>query len=401
MSYDLQTYIERSLAEELRWSLSNFPVTALCGPRQCGKSTLARRVVEEFADTVFVDLEKPSDLRKLDDAEFFFHLQKDKLVCIDEVQRGPELFPILRVAVDEDRRPGKFLILGSASPDLIRHGSETLAGRIHFLELTPFTYNELLSADRIVRQNPLQLWLRGGFPESVLADDDNVSLAWRTDFIRTFLERDIPQFGFSIPSTTMRRFWTMLAHYHGQVFNASKIGQALGVTHPTIRKYLDLMEQTYMVRVLEPLAVNLKKRLVKSPKIYIRDSGILHSLLEICDIEDLLGHPVIGASWEGWCIEQILTLMSGWRPSFYRTSSGEEIDLILERGRRRLAFEFKSSMSPKVSRGFPATLDLLQPEQTWIVAPVPEGYLKAPGVKVANVEEVLQELRKEKIKSAS
>jgi len=393
MDYDLQSYIERSLTEKLRWSLTHFPVTALLGPRQCGKSTLARWIVKGFDGSVFIDLEKPSDFRKLEDAEFFFHTQKEKLICIDEVQRGPELFPLLRVTVDEDRRPGKFLILGSASPDLIRHGSETLAGRIHFLELTPFTYDELIAVDRLKYQDPTCLWVRGGFPESVLAVNENVSLTWRLDFILTFLERDIPQFGFSIPAMTMRRFWVMLAHYHGQVFNASKIGQSLGVTHPTIRKYLDIMEQTYMVRILLPLAANLKKRLVKSPKVYIRDSGILHALLEIKDIEDLLGHPVAGASWEGWCLEQILALMPDWRPCYYRTSSGEEIDLILERGRRRLAFEFKSSMSPNVSRGFPATLDLLQPERTWIVAPVQEGYPRADGVTVANIEEVLKDLR--------
>ncbi|MCD6586735.1 MAG: ATP-binding protein [Desulfobacteraceae bacterium] len=393
MTYNLQSYIERLLTETLRWSLANFSVTALLGPRQCGKSTLARHVVEDYEDAVFIDLEKPSDLRKLEDAEFFFHTQKGKLLCIDEVQRRPELFPLLRVVVDEDRRPGKFLILGSASPDLIRHGSETLAGRIHFLELTPFTYDELVVADRLKYQDPARIWVRGGFPESVLAVNENVSLTWRQDFIRTFLERDIPQFGFSIPATTMRRFWVMLAHFHGQVFNASKLGQSLGVTHPTIRKYLDIMEQTYMVRILLPLAANLKKRLVKSPKIYIRDSGILHALLEIRDIEDLLGHPVVGASWEGWCLEQILAVMPDWRPCYYRTSSGEEIDLILERGRRRLAFEFKASMSPKVSRGFPATLDLLQPERTWIVAPVREGYPRPHGVTVANMEEVLKDLR--------
>ena len=286
MTYNLQSYIERLLTETLRWSLANFSVTALLGPRQCGKSTLARHVVEDYEDAVFIDLEKPSDLRKLEDAEFFFHTQKEKLLCIDEVQRRPELFPLLRVVVDEDRRPGKFLILGSASPDLIRHGSETLAGRIHFLELTPFTYDELVVADRLKYQDPARIWVRGGFPESVLAVNENVSLTWRQDFIRTFLERDIPQFGFSIPATTMRRFWVMLAHFHGQVFNASKLGQSLGVTHPTIRKYLDIMEQTYMVRILLPLAANLKKRLVKSPKIYIRDSGILHALLEIRDIEE-------------------------------------------------------------------------------------------------------------------
>jgi predicted AAA+ superfamily ATPase len=377
---------------KLKESLRSFPVTALLGPRQCGKSTLARHVVADLTDTVYLDLEKPSDLRKLDDAEFFFHTQKDKLVCIDEVQMGPELFPIIRVAVDEDRRPAKFLILGSASQDLIRQSSETLAGRIHFLELTPFTYDELVDENPEKYESPVFLWTRGGFPEAVLAESDSHSFDWRSDFIRTFLERDIPQFGFTIPAVTMRRFWTMLAHYHGQMLNASKFGQALGVSRTTIGKYLDIMAQTFMVRILPPLIANIKKRLIKTPKVYLRDTGILHALLEIENIEDLLGHPIAGASWEGWCIEQILAVMPAWRPSFYRTSSGEEIDLIIERGRKRLAFEFKASMSPKLSRGFPGTLKVLQPDHVWIVAPVSEPYPRSPDVTVANIKSVLQDL---------
>jgi predicted AAA+ superfamily ATPase len=392
MNYKLQRYINRRLEAKLQESLRSFPVTGLLGPRQCGKSTLARYVVADRMDTVYLDLEKPSDLRKLDDPEFFFHTQKDKLICIDEVQMGPELFPVIRVAVDEDRRPGKFLILGSASQDLIRQSSETLAGRIHFVELTPFTYDELFDDNPKKYEDPVFLWTRGGFPEAVLTESDSHSFDWRSDFIRTFLERDIPQFGFTIPAVTMRRFWTMLSHYHGQTLNASKFGQALGVSRTTISKYLDIMQQTFMVRVLPPLMANIKKRLIKTPKVYLRDTGILHALLEIENIEDLLGHPIAGASWEGWCIEQILAVMPDWRASFYRTSSGEEIDLIIERGRKRLAFEFKASMSPKLSRGFPGTLAVLQPDHTWIVAPVLESYLKDPNVSVANIKAVLQDL---------
>ena len=377
---------------KLQESLRSFPVTALLGPRQCGKSTLAQHVVAGHADTVYLDLEKPSDLRKLEDAEFFFHTQKEKLVCIDEVQMGPEMFPVIRVAVDEDRRAGKFLILGSASQDLIRKSSETLAGRIHFLELTPFTYDELFADNPQKYEDPVFLWTRGGFPEAVLAPSDSHSFDWRSDFIRTFLERDIPQFGFSIPAVAMRRFWTMLAHYHGQLLNASKLGQALGVSHPTISKYVDIMQQTFMVRVLPPLMANIKKRLVKTPKVYLRDTGVLHALLEIETIEDLLGHPIAGASWEGWCIEQILAVIPDWRASFYRTSSGEEIDLIIERGRKRLAFEFKASMSPKLSRGFPGTLKVLQPDHVWVVAPVAEPYPKGDSVTVADIKTVLRDL---------
>lgn len=394
MNFKLQRYIKRNLENELHHSLQSFPVTALLGPRQCGKSTLARRIVSETADTAYLDLEKPSDVRKLDDAEFFFHTQRNKLICIDEIQLGPELFPVMRVMVDEDRRPGKFLILGSATQDLIRTSSETLAGRIHFIELAPFTYHELLQDKSQKIPDPALPWIRGGFPDSVLAPSDVISYQWREDFIRTFLERDIPQFGFSIPAITLRRFWTMLAHYHGQTQNASKFGQSLGVRHPTIKKYVDIMDQTFMVRVLPPLTVNLKKRLVKTPKIYIRDSGLLHSLLEIENIEHLFGHPNVGVSWEGWCIEQIIGVMPGWRAAYYRTSSGEEIDLILERGRKRLAFEFKVSMSPKVSRGFQGSLSALHPDRSFVVAPVPEPYPLKSGALVTNIKDILSILLK-------
>lgn len=392
MVYNLQRYVPRSLEGKVVRSLQAYPVTAILGPRQCGKSTLVRYLLADRPDTVFLDLEKPSDLRKLEDPEFFFHTQKDKLICIDEVQRGPDLFPVLRAAVDEERRPGRFLLLGSASQELVRHSSETLAGRIHYIELTPFIHAELITADRKRYEDPSSLWCRGGFPEAILAKSDEISLEWREDFIRTFLERDIPQFGFRVPAVTMRRFWSMIAHYHGQIVNASKLGQALNVSHPTIKNYLGILEQTYMVRLLQPFVANLKKRLIKSPKVYLRDSGILHALLEIDDLEALLGHPVVGASWEGFCLEEILAVMPGWHASFYRTSSGEEIDLILERGRKRFAFEFKASMSPRVSRGFKETLETLHPDKTWIVAPVKESYPFRPGVMVSTLSDVLKDL---------
>jgi predicted AAA+ superfamily ATPase len=396
MSYNLQRYIPRRIAVDLEESLNNFPITALLGPRQCGKSTLAKHIVDGRANTLYLDLERPSDLRKLDDPEFFFQIHQDKLICIDEVQMGPELFPILRVAVDDKRIAGRFLILGSASQDLIRQSSETLAGRIHFLELSPFNYDELVAADSARYTDTILMWTRGGFPEAILSNSEKYSFQWRVDFIRSFLERDIPQFGFSIPAVTMRRFWTMIAHYHGQLLNSSKLAQSLGVSHPTIRKYIDIMEQTFMVQILPPFITNLKKRLVKSPKIYIRDSGILHALLEIENSEELLGHPIAGASWEGWCIEQILSVMSDWRASFYRTASGEEIDLILQRGQKLLAFEFKLSVAPKVSRGFANTLEVLQADYVWIVAPVQEAYMKSSNVKVASIGEVLEDLLKQK-----
>lgn len=388
----MQTYIPRHLEYDLQNSLDSFPVTALQGPRQCGKSTLAKRIIDSVDNTVYLDLEKPSDLRKIDDPEFFFSTQTNKLICIDEIQRVTDLFPIIRFSVDENRKPGRFLILGSASQELIKTSSETLAGRIHYLELTPFTYRELTLFQQSQFDDVMFQWIRGGFPDSVLSPSEEQSYVWRQDFIRTFLERDIPQFGFAIPATAMRRHWTMIAHYHGQTFNASKLGQSLGITHPTVRKYLDILEQTYMVRVLPPLEANLKKRLIKSPKVYIRDSGILHALLEIENMEDLMGHPVFGSSWEGWCIEQIVSAMPGWRPYFYRTSSGEEIDLILERKQKRLAFEFKASLSPHVSKGFAGTLKDIQPVKTWIVTPVKEPYPIPQGATVTNPATILEEL---------
>ncbi|WP_339133627.1 MAG: ATP-binding protein [Candidatus Electrothrix sp. GW3-4] len=392
MNFNLQRYIKRQQEKNVADSLASFPVTALLGPRQCGKSTLAKHLLSQRDDAVFLDLERPSDLRKLTDPELFFHTHRDKLICIDEVQVGPAIFPLLRATVDDDRRPGRFFLLGSASQELIRKSSETLAGRIHYIELTPFTCTELLASSQSSREKLMELWARGGFPESVLAVSDAISLTWREDFIRTFLERDINQFGFSVAAQTMRRFWSMLAHYHGQVMNYSKLGQALGVTHPTVKRYLELLEQTYMVRSLAPYSANIKKRLVKAPKVYLRDSGVLHALLEIDTLEDLLGHPVVGGSWEGFCIEQILAAKPNWRASFYRTSSGEEIDLILERGQKSLAFELKASMSPKVSRGFNATLEILQPNHTWIIAPVPEPYPFQQNVTVSDIFSVVEEI---------
>lgn len=392
MSYNLQRYIPRQLEGELVQALDFFPVTAILGPRQCGKSTLAKHIVSAREDTVFLDLQRPSDLRKLTDPELFFHTHRDKLICVDEVQVGPELFPILRAEVDTERRPGRFLLLGSASQELIRKSSESLAGRIHYIELTPFTFSELIAQKTEYRSRLMDIWRRGGFPESILAPTDAISMTWREDFIRTYLEQDIAQFGFSVAPQVMRRFWSMLAHYHGQLLNLSKLGQSLGVTHPTIKRYLDILEQTYMVRSLQPYSANLKKRLVKSAKIYIRDPGVLHALLEIDSIDELLGHPVVGSSWEGFCIEQIIAAKPDWRPSFYRTSSGEEIDLVLERGQKKLAFEFKVSMSPKVSRGFKGTMEVLRPDHTWIIAPVEESYPLQQDVTVSDILSTIQEI---------
>ena len=380
------------MVDILAQSVSNHPVTAVLGPRQCGKSTLVHQTLKDRDDLLFLDLELPSDLRRLEEPELFLGERADQLVCIDEIQRLPSLFPLMRALVDQDRRPGRFLLLGSASQDLIRKGKETLAGRIHYLELTPFLLEEVY----LETPGPAlfkKLWWRGGFPLAYLARSDSLCREWVDDFIQTFMSRDIPELGFSISANRLFRFWRMISHYHGQLLNASKIGQSLGWSHSTVFKYIDLLEQTFMIRVLPPLELNLKKRLVKAPKFYIRDTGILHALQEIHSYDDLFAHPLFGASWEGLCIEQITQKLPRWRASFYRTSSGEEIDLILEQGQRRIGFECKASLSPKLSKGFNATKESLNLEQVWVVCPMVEGgYTLRPNVRVIGLIELLSEL---------
>lgn len=383
--------IQRQLETAVLAWLKRFPAVALLGPRQCGKSTLAEALMRRFRRSVYLDLEKPSDRAKLQDAESFFSLHKNDLVCLDEIQRLPEIFPLLRGVLDQGKRNGQLLILGSASRDLIRQSSETLAGRIGYLELTPFLLSETLEAPRV--GNPLnRLWLRGGYPRSFLARNDRDSFDWRGEFIRTFLERDIPQLGFSISTEALRRFWMMCAHSHAQTWNLSSWGQSIGVSHTTARTYLNLLTQTFVVRTLKPHARNLKKRLIKSPKVYLRDSGILHTLLDIRTFDDLLGHPIYGASWEGFVIENLLANFgSEWRAGFYRTAAGNELDLIFERGNRRVAIECKASKSPQVSSGFWLSLKELNIERAWVVAPVDEPYPLSKNVWVSPLDALLKD----------
>ncbi len=385
-------FLPRRIRREVEEGLRDFPAVAILGPRQAGKTTLAREIVGQLPAAVYLDLERPSDRRKLADPELFFRMhrarQRETLFCLDEIQRVPEIFPILRGAIDEAGRNGQFLILGSASRDLLRQTSETLAGRIRFLELSPFLAAEVEAREFATLS---RLWLRGGFPRSYLARDDASSLRWRESFIRTFLERDLAQLGFAFPPETLRRLWRMLAHSHGQLLNSSKLGASLGVSHTTARAYIELLAETFMVRLLEPFAANLKKRLVKSPKVYLRDSGILHALLEIEDGDDLLGHPICGPSWEGLVIENLILSLPRWRPSFYRTSNGAEIDLVLSRGRRRIAAECKASTAPTPSRGFHTAAAELQVDQAWILAPVDEAYPIGPRIKVGPLAAFLEE----------
>ena len=393
MSFNLQGYIARALAKQIKERFEIFPIVAIIGSRQVGKSTLAKNLLSDFPNSTFIDLESDSDLHKLENPELFFSGLRDQLICIDEIQRKPDIFRLLRVLVDRRELKQQYLVLGSASPELLKQGSESLAGRIEFLELTPFLFEEL-SGLKIHPQELLdRLWLRGGFPRSFLAGTDKQSFLWRQTFIRTFIERDVFQLGFSIPPQMLLRFWKIITHCHGQMLNTSQIGASLGISHTTIRKYLDIFVQTFLVRTLSPYEANFRKRLVKTPKLYIRDSGILHALLNIRSRDELYGNPLFGASWEGWCIEQIIHAMPNWNPFFYRTSSGEEIDLILQQGKRLLAFECKASLTPRLSKGIEQTLALLEPEKMFVVCPmITDGYPMRDGVEVVGMRECLHAL---------
>ncbi|MCC7311656.1 MAG: ATP-binding protein [Sulfuritalea sp.] len=377
--------LQRQLAPLIANRLQRQPAVALLGPRQVGKTTLARQVAAGMPNAVFLDLELEADRARLARPDLFFARHRDRLVVLDEVQVKPDLFTQLRPEIDAERRAGRFLLLGSASGPLLRQSAESLAGRIAYLELTPFLVAELGAA---VAGHPAAaasaLWLRGGFPRSFLAADDADSLAWRSDFIATFLARDLPQLGVTIPAETLRRFWRMCAHLHGQLFNASQLGAALGgVAHTTVGRYLDLLVDALVLRRLPPYLINIGKRLVKAPKVYVRDSGILHALLNLRSLDDLGGHPVAGLSWEGFVIEQILaTLPPLTTAGFYRTSAGAELDLVVEQAGRRIGFEVKLSTAPTVSRGFWNACEDLGVSRAYVVAPVLEPYPLADNVEV-------------------
>ncbi|MBU4001425.1 MAG: ATP-binding protein [Proteobacteria bacterium] len=380
----MHEYISRITEKDLEKALNRSPAVAILGPRQCGKSTLAKAFLKSRPSD-YLDLQDRAARNKLIEPELYFDHHRDKLICLDEIQQLPEFFSILRSEIDKERRPGRFLILGSASRDLIRQSTESLAGRIAYIDLTPFLLSEVRN-----KTNWKNLWLRGGFPDSVLAIDDEDSFAWRHDFIRTFMERDIPNLGFNIPIPVIERLWILLSHYHGQLINYSKLAGAADLSIPTLKKYLFLLEQTYMIRLLEPAEKNLKKRLIKSPKVYLRDTGILHCLLDIEDYDHLLTNPVSGASWESFAMENIIAMYPYWRPSFLRTSNGAEIDLILERGNRRWIFEFKLSKAPKPSRGFYELKESLQPEMAFLIAPVDASYEISHGILVDSPEGFLK-----------
>ncbi|ABU58557.1 ATP-binding protein [Roseiflexus castenholzii] len=346
--------------------LAIHPIVALLGPRQCGKTTVARMVGEQQASTYF-DLENPVDIRRLS-APLTVLETLSGLIIIDEVQQRPDLFQLLRVLVDRPQNNARFLLLGFASPHLVRSASESLAGRIGFVDLSGFDLTEVGVAQRD------RLWVRGGFPRSFLADDDPSSMAWREAFIRTFLERDIPQLGITIPAEALRRFWTMVAHFHGQQWNAAEFARSLGASESTARRYLDILGGAYMVRVLPPWFENLGKRQVRSPKVYIRDSGILHGLLHLETLADVQSHPKLGASWEGFAVEQIIRLLDTRDAYFWATHSGAELDLLVHLRGRRYGFEIKYADAPGVTRSMRIALSDLGLEHLWVIYPGRQEY---------------------------
>ncbi len=366
---------------QIKASFKIHPVTALLGPRQCGKTTLARLIAEKEPSTIF-DLEDPVDIQRLASPKLAL---KDLfgLVILDEVQRKPELFELLRVLVDRADRKARFLLLGSASPQLVKGVSESLAGRIGFVDLAGFTLGEVGERHRD------RLWIRGGLPRAFLADSEPDSIQWRENFIRTFLERDIPQLGIGIAAESLRRFWTMVAHYHGQVWNAAEFARALGTAENTARRYLDILSGAYMVRVLPPWFENLKKRQVKAPKIFVRDSGLFHSLLHISTLSDLQGHPKIGASWEGFALEHVLHVFRTREAYFWATHAGAELDLMLTIAGKRHGFEFKYADAPGRKRSMHIAIDDLGLEHLWIIYPGDQRYDLEHSITAIPLEETL------------
>jgi len=394
--------IHREMFKHLLKALQSMPVVALIGPRQVGKTTLALEVSKKTEKPVsYVDLESDADFNKLTDAEAYLRRFSGQLLIIDEVQRKPDLFRLLRVIVDERKRKGErsghFLLLGSASGALLQKSSESLAGRIRYMELTPFTVTELKENEKKVFDIE-KLWLRGGFPDSYLASDGQQSREWRRDFLGTYVERDIPSMGVGVTATRVKRFWKMLAHYHGNQINLSEFGRNLELSHTTIRNYLDLLTDFYMVRQLPPWAGNIKKRLVKTPKIYIRDTGILHSLLQLTDMDALLSHPVSGASWEGFVTENIINqLDERWEYNYYRTATQAEIDLVLHTpDNETWAIEIKRTSAPKPTRGFYEACNDVRATHKWIVNANKDRYPLPGEVEVIGLIEFLTLLKKYK-----
>jgi predicted AAA+ superfamily ATPase len=389
--------IKRQAQSEIVQLLEEFPSVGVLGPRQIGKTTLAETISAfEKPEPVYLDLERPSEAARLNEPEDYFELYKGRLIILDEIQRVPELFQILRGVIDRRRkeglRTGQFLILGSASLDLLKQSSESLAGRIAYKELSGLTVAEI---DHKASKDFDRLWLRGGFPDSFLSKSDEASLRWRQNFINTYLERDVPQLGPRIPAVTLRNLWTMLAHNQGGLLNIAQLGNNLDVAAPTARRYIELLEDLLLIRTLRPWSGNVGKRLVKAPKVYIRDSGITHALLNLTTLDELLGHPVVGASWEGFVLENLLScLPTGVTPWFYRTSAGAEVDLVIEKNsKEKYAIKIKRSQAPSVSKGFHLGCEDLKATKRFIVYPGKERFPITKEINAIPILDMMNELK--------
>ena len=378
--------IRTDALRRLRLLLREYPIVALLGARQVGKTTLARQLAAKETVTTWFDLEDPADLARLDDPGLELRPLKG-LVVLDEIHRLPEVFPLLRVLADRSGTPARFLVLGSASPELLRQTSETLAGRVAFCRLDGFNTNEVGDIDR--------LWLRGGFPRSYLARSEAASVRWRYNFLDTFLSRDVPDLGGSVPPATLRRFWTMLAHWHGQTWNGAEFARAFGVAHTTVRRYLDLMTSLFVVRQLAPWFENISKRQVRSPKVYVADSGILHSLLGLPSRDALVSHPKVGASWEGFVVAQVIERLAA-RPEqcfHWSTHSGAELDLLVVAGQRRLGFEVKRAEAPRLTRSMRSSFETLKLDSLDVIHAGSQPYQLAEGIRALPATEINTALR--------
>ena len=376
--------ITRRIFTEITDSLSFFPVVSIIGPRQVGKTTLAKQIMTESAKpTLYLDLELQSDLFKLNDAELFLSQHSEKLIVIDEVQNKKELYPLLRALVDRTREPGQFLLLGSASPELIRHSSESLAGRIAYHQLHPFDLTEIPEA---ISQN--DLWVKGGFPNVLFAKNDDLARRWMENFISTYLNRDLLQLGLNASPKIIRSLWTMMAHLNGQLFNATTLGNSLGISTPTVKRYVDFLEEAFLLKSLHPFSWNMPKRLVKTPKIYLTDSGILHHLSGVTDFNNLSGNPIIGSSWESFVLNQLLSLkMNQIDLYFYRTHHGAEVDLVFTKGLTVVATaEIKYSNSPQLTKGNFQAFDDLNAPMNYVITPSSDDYLFKERIRICSLK---------------
>jgi predicted AAA+ superfamily ATPase len=375
--------IDRISENQIRELLQGFPCVAMIGPRQVGKTTLARKIQNQYKSSIYLDLEFQKDFNKLEDPETFLQQHENSLVIIDEVQRKKDLFPVLRALIDQKRKPGRFLLLGSAAPDLLRNSSETLAGRIAYHEVTPFLLKEL---DLYETDN---IWMHGGFPDAFL--NQKYWLKWMNNYVKTYFERDLPNLGFPADSVTGERLWTMLSHYHGNLVNFTELGRSLELNNNTIKSYIGFLRNAFLIRLLEPFHINTKKRLVKSQKVYIRDSGIMHYLSGIENIDQLQGHPKKGASWEGFVIEQITPFLApDMTPFFYRTHDGAELDLVIARGNRPLiSIEIKYGSDVRPTRGNTEAVQSLKTKHNYIIVKDEEDYMLSGGFRICGLRTFL------------